>query len=275
MMTALGPFDLTFLRFSAAGLLLLPLALRRGAGLDRLRWWQLVVLVAGAGAPYTIVVASGLQFAPAAHAGALVPGTMPLFTGILAALFLGERLRLAQVAGYISILAGVVTIAGWASLVSVGDQWRGHGLFLTASLMWACYTVMLRKAGFEALHAAALVAVGSAIMIVPAHLITRGGTFPEIPLGHVLFQIGFQAVVATIVALVLFANSVRLLGASSASSFGALVPGVAALLGLLVLGEVPTAAEMMGIAAVSAGVFLASWRGGGDHGHRQSKCIAR
>ncbi len=256
--TTLGPFDLAFLRFLAAGLLLCPILIRRGLALDRVRWWQLLILIAGAGAPYSLVAASGLRFAPAAHAGALTPGVMPVFAGILAALYLRERIGAQRAGGYILILFGVVTIAGWSSLAENAGQWRGHCLFVTAAFMWASYTVALRATGMEPLHGAALVASGSALAILPAYLMFGSGRAFSAPVEDILFQTAFQAVIATILSLILFGRAVRLLGAAPAASFGALVPGLSAILGWAILGEEPSAADLLGIVTVSVGVLLAS-----------------
>ena len=68
----------------------------------------------------------------------------------------------------------------------------------------------------------------------------------------------FQGIVVTIISLVLFCRAVLILGASSGSAFGALVPALSALLAIPLLGERPIASGWMGIVLISAGVYLAS-----------------
>ena len=75
--TSLTPWDIAALRFGVAGLLLLPYVMRRGLALERLGWIGLAAIVIGGGAPVLLANAD-LLFAPAAHAGALFPGVMPL-----------------------------------------------------------------------------------------------------------------------------------------------------------------------------------------------------
>src|ERR1700738_4510630 len=89
--TSLDAWDIPALRFGVAGLLLTPIVVRRGLALDRLGWLGLAGLIVGTGAPYALVVAFGLQFAPAYDAGALSPGCMPLFVALIAAIVLGEK----------------------------------------------------------------------------------------------------------------------------------------------------------------------------------------
>src|SRR5580692_6405333 len=87
--TSLTPWDIAALRFGVAGLLLLPYVLRNGVALERLGWTGLTAIIVGGGAP-VLLANAGLMFAPAAHAGALFPGVMPLMVAILAAIILGE-----------------------------------------------------------------------------------------------------------------------------------------------------------------------------------------
>jgi len=87
LQTSLTPWDIAALRFSVAGLLLLPYVLVKGLALERLGWIGLVAIVLGGGAP-VLLANAGLLFAPAAHAGALFPGVMPLAVAILAAAIL-------------------------------------------------------------------------------------------------------------------------------------------------------------------------------------------
>ena len=62
---------------------------RRGSAFDRLGWSGLAAIVLGGAAP-VFLANTGLLFAPAAHAGALFPGVMPLMVALLAWLVLGE-----------------------------------------------------------------------------------------------------------------------------------------------------------------------------------------
>ena len=77
--TTLTAEDLSALRFSSAGLILLPIVWRRGFALDRLGWNGLALVALCAGAPYVLLASHGLKMATAAEAGVLIPGTIPLF----------------------------------------------------------------------------------------------------------------------------------------------------------------------------------------------------
>src|SRR6266478_4907356 len=93
-------------RFGVAGSLLLPYAMSKGLALERLGWIGLASIVVGCGAPMVLLVNAGLLFAPAAHAGALFPGVMPLMVAILAAAILREAFTGAKKLGFALILPG-------------------------------------------------------------------------------------------------------------------------------------------------------------------------
>lgn len=256
--TSLDAWDIPALRFGVAGLVLLPVVVRRGLALDRVGWLGLGGLVIGTGAPYALVVAFGLRFAPAYDAGALNPGCMPLFVAVIAAAFLEEKPSTSQKIGLSLILTGALVIigrhgAGWSI-------WRGLGdaLFLAASFLTACYTSIMRHSKLDPIHVAALVAAGSLVIYSPFYLAIRGLHLAQAPLDDLLVQIVFQGVVVTIISLVLYGRAVLILGASGGSAFGALVPALSALFAGPILGEWPDGASWAGIALISTGVYLAS-----------------
>lgn len=256
--TNLDAMDIAALRSGVAGLLLLPVIVRRGLAIDRLGWRGLSIAVAGQGAPYVLVAASGLSFAPAYDQGALNPGCMPLFVALIGAVVLGERPAAMQTLGLSLIFAGAVVIlvlgsAAWSLSRSVGDA-----LFLVASLLTACFTVTMRRAGLPPLHVAAIVSTGSLVVYLPVY-IAVGGMHPmPLPLAGMAVQIVFQGVIVTIVALLLYCRTVAILGASGGAAFGALVPALSALFAIPLLGEWPTLPGWVAIALISGGVYLTS-----------------
>src|SRR3981189_2377787 len=109
--TSLTPWDIAALRFSVAGLLLLPDVLRKGLALQRLGWIG------------------------------------------LGAVILHEPFIDAKI-GFVLILLGVFCVASGAGGAIGSAQTLGHALFLGSGLAWACYTVAMRRARLDGLHAA-------------------------------------------------------------------------------------------------------------------------
>jgi drug/metabolite transporter (DMT)-like permease len=256
--TSLDAWDIPALRFGVAGLLLLPIVIRRGLALDRLGWLGLGGLIVGTGAPYALVVALGLRLAPAYDAGALNPGCMPLFVALIAAIVLGEKPSTAQKIGLSLILSGALIIIGWHGTAWSISRSIGDVLFLVASFLTACYTVIMRQSKLDPIHVAALVSTGSLIIYAPLYFGIRGLHLAQAPVADLTVQMIFQGIVVTIISLVLYGRAVLILGASGGSAFGALVPALSAVLAIPLLGELPTRSGWVGISLISIGVYLAS-----------------
>ncbi len=258
--TSLNVADITALRFLTAGLLLLPVVIKKGFALDRLGIKGLLILVIGAGAPYALISANGLIYAPASHAAALMPGTMPLFVALISALFFGEKFKGAQLLGYGLILTGAISLIAnkiYGNL-SDGTIFYGHLYFLAGAVMWACFTVTMKKAKLEPLHATAIVAVLSMVFYLPVYAWSASTSLVNAELSDIICQAVYQGILSSIVALWLFGKGVTLLGSAKGASMAALVPIIAALLAIPVLSEWPTAIDWCAILLISSGVFLAN-----------------
>ena len=279
VMTNFDAWDIPALRFGVAGLLLSPILLRHGLARERLGWLGLAGIIVGQGAPYVLVAALGLRFAPAADLGALSPGCMPLFVALIAATILEEKPSTTQKYGLSLILVGaLIIIAGHGSAWNASRTF-GDAAFLMAGFLTACFTVIMRQAKLDPLHAAALVSTGSLVVYTPIYLALHGTRLVQVPIADVAVQVFFQGVVVSIVALVLYGRAVVILGASGGSAFGALVPASSALFAIPLLGEWPNRTDWLGIVLISAGVYLASGgplpvlrqheahRGRGDQAH--------
>jgi len=252
---ALTAWDIAALRFAVAGLLLAPVVIRRGvAGVG---WLGAGVMAVGAGVPYIVVVVSGLGMAPAGHAGIIVPSCMLTFTMAGAWWLLGDRPAPARLVGFAVILAGVALIgaAGWNQ--GAVDAWAGQVLFVLGGLLWASYTVAAKAWRADPLHATALVSVLSAALYLPVYVFAGEPRVFSAPMDQVAFQAMFQGVGAGIGALLFYTKAVALLGAARGAVFAALVPGVAVLLAMPLLGEAPGMVEVAGLAVVTGGMLVA------------------
>ena len=255
--SSLTPWDISAIRFGTAGLLLLAYLLRQGFAFERLGWMGLAALALG-GAPTVLLANCGLQFAPAAHAGALFPGVMPLMVVILAAVVLKEVPTPQQGVGLVLIVTGVIGIV-WGRGGSIGTtQNVGHLLFLGSAFAWACYTVALRRARLDGLHAAAISAVGSALLYLPPYAYLAGASLFEASLGAIALQAFVQGLLTAVISYVFYGRAIGILGASSGAAFAALCPAMTALMAIPVLGEWPSAIDWLAIILISIGVYVVS-----------------
>jgi len=256
--TSMSPWDLALLRYGIPGLVLLPVLLRLGF-LPRLSpWWLFPAIVAGSGLPFGVLGMTGAMFAPAAHMGALLPGTMPLFVALLAYVLLGESVNRTQMVGFALICAGVLLVSG-GGFGLTGDRsvLLGDALFLAASAFWALYTIAFRRAGLSAWHGAALACFWSAVAAVPIWAFSGSATLLTAPWPDIVTQALAQGVLAGILGLYTFGMAIRHLGAVAAATSGAAVPPLVAFGGFLLLGETLPILVLGGAVGVSAGILLA------------------
>ncbi len=256
--TSLSPWDVAAIRFSVAGSLLLPHLWRKGLARDRLGWTGVAAVIMGCGAPMVLLVNAGLLFAPAAHGGALFPGVMPLMVALLAAAILKEAFTPSKSIGLALIAGGAVGIV-WVTGGALGTtQNIGHALFLAAGFVWACYTVAMRRARLDGLHAAAIAGVGSLVLYLPGYALLAGNKLSTVPLFDIALQAVVQGILTAVVALLLYGRMVGLLGATGGAAFVALTPAMTALMGIPILGEWPSVIDWVAIAMISIGVYAVS-----------------
>ena len=255
--SSLTPWDITAIRFGVAGVVLLPLMMRRGLALEHLGWLGVAALVMG-GAPPVILVNAGLLFAPAAQAGALFPGVMPLMVAGLAAALGMEAFTRHKQLGCALIAAGVLAMV-WGNGAGIGTiQNIGHLLFLAAALAFACYTVAMRRGSLNGLHAAAISAVGSMMLYLPPYALVAGADLFAAPSGAIALQALVQGLLTAVISYVVYGRAVAILGASSGAAFAASSPAMTALMAIPILDQWPSALDWIAITLISIGVYVVS-----------------
>lgn len=264
----LTAFDIAFLRFLFSGLVVLPIALwrwralRAGLGGER-ALARGAALAAVAGLGYCGLAYSGFFFAPAAHAAVLLPGSLPMWTALFAVLLLGERLTRWRALGLGLIVTGDLLVGG-SSLRSAfdgGQAWKGDGLFLAASMTWAVYGVLCRRWKVGAADATIAIALGCLVSAVPAYalgvalgVVPTG--LPAAPWREIVFQAVYQGGFAMLIAGFAFTQVVATFGPVRTTMMTALVPSLAALAAVPLLGEPLGGAALAGLVCVTAGLLV-------------------
>jgi drug/metabolite transporter (DMT)-like permease len=248
----LDAYDLTALRFAPAALIMLPVALRHGINPARIGWGVWAILVCGAGVVYSVASATGFRYAPISHGSVLLPGTMPLFTAILSVVILGERIAGPRKLGFALVPVGVVTLVfAGAHEGATGQEWIGQSIFVAVARLWAAYTVTIRKSG-----------IWSAILFLPpyaVHVLTaQSPSLLRASWGEWAVQALFQGVLSSVVSLYAYNRAIAILGSSRAAALASLVPVLASLSAIPILGEWPTSTDWLGLSAITAGVYLAT-----------------
>lgn len=255
---AFAPEDLVMLRFGIGALLFLPFVLLRLRDIPARAWREGFALTLFHGAGMAGLVIFGLQYAPASHAAALGPGVACAWVAVLGYLFFSHRPSSAAMAGAALIAAGVFALTVHSAPQANAGVLLGDAMFLAASALGALYVLRLRASGIAAFDGAAIVSIYSALIVVPWYLATVDAPFAHVPARELAFQVLWQGVLIGFVAMLAFNHGIRRLGSERASALIALVPALSTALGAGLLAELPTAAELAGIAMIALGVAIAA-----------------
>ena len=268
------PFDIGLLRVLGASAVLLPWGwwLTRGRrdtasssllGLSPLPLRQTVLAGFFGGFIYAVLCYAGFFYAPAAHASVLMPGSLPLWTALLAAVVLRDPITPARALGLACIVVGDLVVGG-ASLLQAfngGSVWKGDVIFMSAAFCWSVYSVLARKFGLEAVRATIAITAFAFCTYVPLFaLLTASGVLPthlaSAPWGEIAFQALFQGVGSVVISGITFVQMVRAFGPVKSTMITALVPGLSALGAVLLLGEPLGWNLLAGLALVTAGILF-------------------
>jgi drug/metabolite transporter (DMT)-like permease len=212
---------------------------------------------------YGMFAYSGFVYAPAAHASVLLPGSLPLWTTLLAVVILHERLTRVRLISLVLIVGGDLLVGG-ASLLRAFDGgvvWKGDVLFMIAAFSWSMYSVLVRKNALEPVRATIAITVFAALTFVPVYgllIATRAipSNFLAAPAGDILFQMIFQGCGSVVISGITFTKMIQYFGPVRSTMFTAIVPGSSALGAVYFLGEPLTWNLWAGLALVTCGILF-------------------
>jgi drug/metabolite transporter (DMT)-like permease len=189
---------------------------------------------------------------------AMIQATGPLVTAVIAHLaFAEERLTLARLAGIVLGFLGVALIIGPDALEGSGTL-LGILAMIGVTLGYAAgnlYTRTIRKAD------AARLALGQQFisgLVASALALLFLGPAGFAPVPANLWPLLALGVVATALPMAIFMRLITRAGPTRAALTGYLVPTVAVILGIVVLGERLTLPQGLGALTVLAGLALAT-----------------
>jgi drug/metabolite transporter (DMT)-like permease len=251
------PLILLAVRFSLAGILILGISALRSEKWD-LSWRDVAVLaVLGVAnnALYLGLGYTGLKTV-SAGLGGLIVSANPVFTAMLAALFLGEAMTLRKVTGLLLGILGVAFIV-WHRMSVGSDDWHGI-LFTLASLASIVAGTIL----FKVLSPKGSLWIGNGIQNIAGGLavmpfaFTLSSVSDIVPSARLAGAFAFLVLGGSILAYLLWFHLLKVCGATAASAYHFLMPPLAMLFAFLVLGEHVEFRDLLGIVPVALGIYL-------------------
>lgn len=251
------PLVLLAVRFSLAGLLILGLSVLR-----RERWslsWRDVAICALLGtannALYLGLGYAGLQTV-SAGLGGLIVSTNPVFTAVLAALFLYEPLTWRKLAGLALGVIGVAFIV-WHRTAIGAEAWHGIVYTLASLASIVAGTIL-----FKRLSPQGSLWIGNGIqnlaaglVLIPFALALPSST-QFVPSMRLAAAFAYLVLGSSVVAYWLWFRLLTQYGATAASAWHFVMPPLAMLFAWLVLGEQLDGRDLLGVIPVAFGIYL-------------------
>ncbi|MCF4097735.1 DMT family transporter [Maritalea mediterranea] len=251
--------DLTIVRIIASGLFFLPIVRQRHVrAFVRLGWKRIIVLTFLAGAPYPFLINIGLDFTPAAHAAAILPSSVVLFSSIIGMLAFKAPVSLQSRISLILIGGGMGLFVCYDLLF---DPWAlpGDLILFAVGAGFAYFSLTVRDVQIDPLAVTAGVVWCSWPLMVPMFLAMPSNLLVASS-AEILSQAIIQGVLSGAIALFLTTFAARHLGSQTASLFLVGIPIATALLGAVALGEYPIPLEMVALSFMAIGIGLPATR---------------
>jgi len=221
---------------------------------------------------YYLLENIALTYSPASNVGVIV-SLSPFFVAILAHWFLkGEKLRLRFFIGFIVAVAGI-SIISFNGISNLQLSPMGDILAVLAALAWGGYSIFTKKISsfqYNTIQSTRRIFFYGLLFMMPALFIF--GFKPDInqivrPIN--LFNLIFLGAGASAVCFVSWNSALKILGAVKTSVYIYLVPVIAVITSVIVLGEKITIIAVVGILLTLTGLLISELKLPANKGRKE------
>jgi drug/metabolite transporter (DMT)-like permease len=191
-----------------------------------------MIVALGCGFPYVLLTFAGLRTTGAAGAGVLVNGSLPIASALLGLVWMKRHpRRTVWVTAVVVLGASCCMLAGQVSS-RAGFSASALGVMglLSAAFVLAAYMIALEAWRFGIRDVLVLVPLINAALFIPVWWLALPSLLSSASFSQIALQAGYQGLVVSVLALVLFTECVKRLGALTSSLFMAFVPACTAAL---------------------------------------------
>src|SRR4051812_32103890 len=217
--------------------------------------WALILGTTAVTAPF-LLITFGEHVVPSGLTAVLI-SPASLFIAVLAPFILpSESIDRRQAVGVLMGFAGVVLVVGVESVHSL-SQFLGALAMIGAAFFYglSSFVVKGRYGSLAAVQTSWISVTVAGLMTLPVGIATTPGHTPT--LGATAAVVGL-GVLGTALAFVIYYDLIAEIGAARAALVSYLAPGVALFYGAVFRDEVITAAAVVGLVVILAGVAIAS-----------------
>ncbi|GAB1420155.1 DMT family transporter [Anaerolineales bacterium] len=251
----IGPVFLMFSRVTIASVVLLLYAYFTGQLPDMRRFWK-IALISGflnAALPFTLI--GFAQLSLTASLGSIMNATTPLWTAVIASLWLGIPLTRNKLIGVVLGIFGVFILVGWSPITVDESLLLAIALSLAAALSYGFGTNYIKQHAekVNSLHMSIGQFVGASVILIGPGLLQQ-------PSGELameaLLALVILSVLCTSVAYLMFFHIIYEVGPTIAASVSFLIPLFATFYGALLLQEPLSVSLIVGLLVILISVAL-------------------
>ncbi|WP_017754158.1 DMT family transporter [Calidifontibacillus oryziterrae] len=250
------------LRFVIAVIILIPLLLRQERRFPVIDKKHLIIMFLQAFTGiflFNVFMLYGLKYTTAMEAG-IIMSTLPAVVGIVAYIFLREKMTIHQGVGILFAVFGVLVMTFVGGKIGDSYSWFGN-LLVFGAVLGETFFITLGKFvsnQLSPLVITTMVSIFGLIMFLPFALIeAKDFNFSSVGVGDWL-NILYFGIVVTIVAFLLMYQGLAKVPASSAGVLTSMLPVSSTILSFLILKESITSSHFIGIFLVIVAIFLIS-----------------
>lgn len=240
----MGPFSLAFLRWSTASVCIAPFALRKfnverklvKANINYLLWAALT----GVTIFNTLIYLAG-HYTSAINLALIGTTSAPIFSSILAAIFLKEKIGLFRSMGMIICIIGILFLLSHGSWHQFAQLRFGKGdiLILLSAFFFSIYNTLVRKkpVGISPINFLFVIFVMGTIILLPFYLYETTHS-PAIEWNkNMVIIILYLGIANSVISFLCWNAAISKLGASGTALFGNLIPVFSSIEAIIFLGE--------------------------------------
>ncbi len=238
------PVALAFFRWATATVLLFPFAFKTlKADVPLLRAkvaYLLLTALSGIAVFNTLVYVAG-HYAPAINLALIGTTSAPVFSTVLAAIFLKEKISTARLGGMIICFAGILLLLSKGSWETVRSFrfGKGEAWVLAGAFSFAVYTIQVRRKPKQLASLSFLwiiFALGTT-MLAPVYLWEKSHSEPVAWTPGLFAIILYLGAGTSVAAFLIWNLAIGHLGAARTAVFGNLIPLFSTIEAVLILGE--------------------------------------
>ncbi len=255
----IGPFTFSSLRFITGTITMLIIVVILRLGMPPRRYWKHLALIGFLQtAVMFLFVMFALRFVDAGKSSVLLY-SMPIWSSLLAAKFLNEKLTGVKITGLLLGITGLLVIVGTDLIrLKTPGVILGETLIITAAIAWGISNVYYRKFVNELprVQVSAFQMLFGTIVILLTALIMEWGK-PVVWNAESIYYILFTGILASAFCFTLWFKVIGEIDMATATISSMLVPVFGLALSQFILGEKMTTSVLIGSALIIFGIVIA------------------